>query len=476
MRRLITLCLVVCAALLVLAGPVTRGFELDAVQAQQQQPPPPQQQRQPEEIDITLNNPATHPKLGLSGFATPAGDAELAEAARTLADVLWADLDFEREYQMISRKASAALPLVTTADAVPVAQWRELGADAVMIGSLRRSGQNFTVELKVIAVRGVATGQQAFGSTYDNCTVRNPRLCAHSIADNFHKITRGLDGVARTKLAFSSDRDGTKMANRPMVNPGVGKEIYVADYDGANQRRFTVNQSLNVGSAWAPSGGLLAYVSWASTVPDIYIASVAEAGRAVTRPANAGLNVQNWHPAWSPDGNRLAFASNRTGNLDIWVVNRDGSGLTNLTPNSSSSEGKPSWSPDGRQIAFTSDRQGNNQIFVMGADGQGRQVIVAQRSDSPTWSALGFIAFALESPGGQDIALFDWQTRQVTVLTDGKGRNSSPAISPSGRHIAFITSRWGGDQIAVIDRRGENVRRITTAGNNTWPSWQPISR
>ncbi len=470
MRHITFLSVVIGGTVLALASPVAREAAFQTV------PQTPQTQ-QDRELIITLNNPATHPKLGLAGFVTPPGDGELATVARELADVLWADLDFEREYQMIGRKASAALPAVATAEAVPVAQWRELGADAVVIGSIRRSGQNFSVDLKVISVRGVSTSQQAFGSTYDNCTVRNPRFCAHSIADSFHKATRGLDGVARTKIAFASDRDGTRMTNRPTTKPGVGKEIYLADYDGANQRRFTVNQSLNVGPAWAPAGGLLAYVSWASTVPDIYVASMSDAARALTRPASAGLSVQNWHPAWSPDGNRLAFASNRTGTLDIWIVNRDGSGLTNLTPNTgSSAEGKPTWSPDGRQIAFTSDRQGKNQIFVMGADGQGRQVIISERCDSPTWSPLGFIAFALQSDTGQEIALFDWNTRQVRVLTDGKGRNSSPAVSPSGRHIAFVTTRWGGDHIAVINNRGEDIRRITETGNNTWPAWQPISR
>jgi TolB protein len=112
----------------------------------------------------------------------------------------------------------------------------------------------------------------------------------------------------------------------------------------------------------------------------------------------------------------------------------------------------------------------------MSADGQGRQVIVTQRSDAPTWSALGFIAFALQTDSGQEIAIFDWQTKETRIVTDGKGHNTSPVVSPSGRHIAFVTTRWGSDQIAVIDRRGENLRRITEAGNNTWPSWQPIAR
>jgi len=181
--------------------------------------------------------------------------------------------------------------------------------------------------------------------------------------------------------------------------------------------------------------------------------------------------------AWSPDGQRLAFSSARNGGrTDIWVVNRDGSGLRNLTPNTPNwDDSAPTWSPDGTQIAFTSDRSGTNQIYTMAADGTGvRRIISHQHSDRPTWSPLNYVAFTLGSGPGHDIAVYDFLKDEVRVLTDGLGSNGSASVAPNGRHIAFTTTRWGREQVAVIDYpTGRNIRRITDAGTNTYPSWSP---
>src|SRR6185369_5080540 len=119
--------------------------------------------------------------------------------------------------------------------------------------------------------QGRVAGEEGFAKGYPNCRMSNPRFCAHSIADDFHKEVRQLDGVARTKLAFVSDRDATRVVGRPSQTQAVGKEIYISDYDGANQLRLTVNRSLNISPAWAPGGNLLAYTSYSSGFPDIYI-------------------------------------------------------------------------------------------------------------------------------------------------------------------------------------------------------------
>jgi TolB protein len=169
----------------------------------------------------------------------------------------------------------------------------------------------------------------------------------------------------------------------------------------------------------------------------------------------------------------LAFMSNRTGDNDIWVVNRNGSGLRNLTSFRGAEEGSPTWSPDGQMLAFTSDRAGIPQLYTMNLTGTGVRRITSERIDRPTWSSLNFIAFTIGSPGAE-IGIWDFANPGVKVLTGGVGTNESPAIAPNGRHIAFFTTRWGRQEIAVMDRTGSNVRRITTAGNNTYPNWQPV--
>jgi TolB protein len=184
--------------------------------------------------------------------------------------------------------------------------------------------------------------------------------------------------------------------------------------------------------------------------------------------------------AWSPDGQRIAYSSNDGGGRsDIWVVNRDGSGKRNLTPNTPRwDDNAPTWSPDGTKIAFTSDRSGTNQIYMMSADGTGVDRIISQaHSDAPTWSPLDYIAFTIGGGPGHDIAAYDVLRKEVRVLTDGLGSNGSPSVAPNGRHIAFTTTRWGREQIATIDYpTGRNIRRVTDAGTNTYPNWSPTPK
>ena len=108
----------------------------------------------------------------------------------------------------------------------------------------------------------------------------------------------------------------------------------------------------------------------------------------------------------------------------------------------------------------------------MSADGGPVEKLTSESSkaDRPTW-ALDFIAYSAEVPGGVVIKKIVVGTREVSELVGGNGNNESPSVAPNGRHIAFATTRWGKEQIAVMDADGRNVRQITSSGNNRYPSW-----
>ena len=469
MRRLV---LVISAAsigsALLMAAPHTPETVTSSPLQDPQKPP------QQYEIVLTANNPGSHPRVGVPDFAVTGG-AAATEAAKLLADVLWADLDYEREFYMINRKSSAGLPSAATARDLPFAQWTQIGADFVLMGSAKVSGATLEVEIRLIGIRGDNPGREAFGQSYKGCTVENARYCAHAIADDMHKTLRDLDGIARTKIAFTSDREPARMTSRPVQDSGQSKEIYVMDYDGANVRPITRNKSLNIGPSWGPDGRTLAWASYTSQYPDIYLATLD--GRPVTRPAQGTDSIHNQSPAISPDGTKIAFSSSRGGRagyLDIWVVNRDGSNLRNLTNSPDSSEGAPTWSPGGNQIAFTSDKLGSNQIYLMNADGTGvRRLTFEQQADRPTWSAKNFIAYTLRQPAGHDIAILRLNEGTPSILTNGSGSNRQPSVASNGRHVVFVTTRWGREHLASIDLDGKNIRQLTTVGNNTYPNWSP---
>lgn len=428
--------------------------------------------QQPAIIDATLVGKGSHPRLGIPAFLVPAGDAELTDAAAVVADVLAADLDFEQEFYIIDRAKTASIPNPSDPLALPFQQWSDIGADFVVHAAVLRAGAEFAVELRLVRIRGDERGATRFGRRYGNCTVANPRRCAHYIADDMHKDIRQLDGVAQTQLAFVSDRSGARMTGRPTADAGQAKEIYISDYDGANVRPVTVNRSLVMSPAWAPDGATLAYTLWPpGAAPTVFINTLD--GRPVRQIIPPSGDVHNSHPAWSPDGQKIAFVSTKSGNSDIWVINRDGSGQRNLTAGSRAIDNAPTWSPDGTKIAFTSDRSGSNRLYIMNAeDGLGLQVInTGETVDRPTWSAQGVIAYTSGSGWQHSISLYDFNTGVASVLTDQRGDNQSPAFSPTGRHIAFATTRWGREEIAIINRAGQQIRRITNVGNNKGPSW-----
>jgi TolB protein len=470
-------------AVLVAAGagaarePTARVGPLAVQQQQQQQqtppaPPPPQQ---PTALSLTLRNAAYHPRIGLPDFTGAANDAELGQIATTVADVLWADIDFEKEFYMIGRDVSKDVPVTDSVPGLPYQQWQDLGADFVLVGSIaREDSDKFAVDMRLVGVRGDMEGKVPFSFRY-HCTVDSPRYCAHFIADDFHKKERALEGVARTRLAFTSDRDAGRLVGRLAKNPGHGKEIYISDYDGANEQRVTANQSLNGWPAWAPDGKTLAYTTWAPGFVEIFVVDLYSA-RMPSRPAHGNRTMQNSLPAWSPDGTKLAFVSTRAGNSDVWIVNRDGTGLRDLTNNPRAIDNAPAWSPTGTQIAFTSDRTGTNQIYIINVDGTGLTQLTrgTYDCDRPTWSTRNTIAFTSGPAPGHDIYLYDLSTAQTSIVTDGIGSNESPAFAPNGRHIAFQTTRWGKEQIAIIDVDGKNIRQITHIGNNTYPAWSPV--
>jgi TolB protein len=300
-------------------------------------------------------------------------------------------------------------------------------------------------------------------------TAANLRLYAHTISDEVHQQQRALRGVARTKLAFSSDRNRERIVGTT-ENREV-KEIYIADYDGAGPRRITTSRQLNIMPSWSPDARAIAYTSYRRGYPDIFVALIYQG---VQETPTNGVG-QNFLPVYSPDGTRIAFTSNRDGNPEIYVMNKDGSNIRRVT-NHPAIDVTPTWSPTGAQLAFTSDRAGTPQIYIVGADGLNlRRLTTESYADRPTWSSAPFneIAFsARTSSRGFDIKVYDLASGQTRQITFGEGSNESPAYSPNGRHLAFSSTRAaGGIQVFTIGRDGRGLRQVTREGNNYFPAW-----
>lgn len=227
---------------------------------------------------------------------------------------------------------------------------------------------------------------------------------ASSRDDNYDIYTTSGDGSGRTNLTSDPARDAF-----PTWSPGGERiafasdrdgdwEIYVMNADGSGQVPITSDAGTDVHPAWSPDGTRIAFASdRAGNNFDIYSmrADGGDARRLTTTLAPFPLARGNFHPAWSPDGTRIAFASDRDRspaiNVDVYVMNVDGSGQTRLTDDPAFDQ-TPAWSPDGSAIAFASSRDGGwLNVYTMKPDGSSQTRLtneVRSHAHDPDWQPL----------------------------------------------------------------------------------------
>ena len=203
------------------------------------------------------------------------------------------------------------------------------------------------------------------------------------------------------------------------------------------------------------------------------------------------------NPAWSPDGKRIAFESNRDGNYEIYVTDTDDSKVRRLThtKGKSKSSENPDWSPDGRRIAFESNRDGKSEIYLMDADGSNVKRVTytpggGRGTEHPAWSPDGK-RIAFDSTWERnpkkwrdmsEIYVMDAEgsnVQRLTHTTDNGKSSLTPVWSPDGKKIAFGSARDGRSkkrrdnfEMYLMDPNSSNVQRLTF--NQAWdghPNW-----
>jgi Tol biopolymer transport system component len=229
------------------------------------------------------------------------------------------------------------------------------------------------------------------------------------------------------------------------------------------------------GSAAALRGnGMIAFDRHRAGNWDIYVKAPTHGARAFRVTTN---RADDFAPAFSPGGTRIAFTSDRRHNYDIYTSSTSGHDLRRITSNIAQ-DAFPSWSPNGRRIAFASNRGGDWEIYTVAADGVGRPVEITHHMgvDSlPVWSPDGS-RIAFDSPRNRhyQICVVPATGGTVTVLTAGAFRNVQPAWSPDGSQIAFTSNRAGSFDVWVLTLASRTLRRLTPdSGAEFQPSWSP---
>jgi Tol biopolymer transport system component len=264
------------------------------------------------------------------------------------------------------------------------------------------------------------------------------------------------------RIAFNADR-------------GAATGVYMMNANGGGQTRLTDKSSYNFGAVWSEDGTKVAFNSYRDGQSEIYVMNAD--GSNQTRLTTSAIG--SYQPAWSPDGTKIAFRGyDAEANADIYVVNLDGTGLTNLSNDPDDPSYTPSWSPDGTQIMFMIEDDYTSRIHVMDADGSNRVQLTSDIEYSPVWSPDGTkIAFVSERDGAPEIYVMNADGSNQTNLTNTYGVlpyapfNDAPAWSPDSTRIAFSSDRDGQVEVYVIDDDGANLARLTNSSGSDEPRW-----
>lgn len=280
-------------------------------------------------------------------------------------------------------------------------------------------------------------------------------ITAHMLANDVVRAVNGKPGIFRTQIAFASSRTGHW-------------EIWMMDWDGANQRQITRHNTLTILPSWAPDNERIVYTSFSQNSSSMYVINRRGGGR-IRLNTGVGLNTS---ARFSPLGKEIAFVGSVGGNPDIYLINDDGSNVRRLT-SAQSIESTPEWSPSARQISFTSGRSGTPQIYIMDADGSNVQRISfdGEWNDDAKWSPDGDkIAYTSLVNGRFQIRIANIVTGESHVLA-GEGSNEQPAWSPDGQWIAFQSNRSGKWQVYRMRSDGTDLLQLTFNGENKEPDW-----
>jgi TolB protein len=380
-------------------------------------------------------------------------------APEDIAFVVDSDLARSGQFAPVSRGDMLGLP--STQAEVFYRDWRALNTEYLLIGRASAQAQQMRIEYElydVLRQQQVLTGVQTG-------PVNEARMLAHRVSDAIYEKLTGIPGAFATRLLYVS------------VSGSPGKENFrltLADSDGARPIVLLESREPVLGPAWSPDGQHVAYVSFETGRPAIFRQELAT-GKREQLTNFKGLNSS---PAWSPDGNSMAMVLSKDGSPDIYLMNLASKRLTRVTRHWAI-DTEPTWMPDGKSLLFTSDRGGKPQIYRYDLR-SGDTVRVTYDGDYNARARVAQdgrnVAMVHRRDGRYHIALLDLQTNRLHVLTS-TALDESPSIAPNGSMVLYATKHAERGILAAVSvDGGVKFRLPAREGDVREPAWSPFMR
>jgi len=391
----------------------------------------------------------------------PFGHAGAAQSELDVADVVQHDLEGSGRFRALPRERMPATP--TRSAEVSSPSWKAVGSDYVVVGrTTALDNGSLAVDFELV---NTLTGAKLAGQRFTGApgAMRN---AAHRVSDVIYQKILGVRGAFATRIAYVAVQGEA---------PAQHFQLIVADADGANQHMVLESRFPLMSPAWSPDGQWLAYVSFETKHAAVYVQLV-RTGERRQVSARAGVNGA---PAWSPDGHKLALTlGGSAGNPDIYILDLTTQDLTRVTDDPAI-DTEPEWAPDGKSLFFTSDRAGSPQIYQIGVNAGARPKRLtfsgnynARPRVSPDGSQLAMVTL---DNGNYRIALQDLARGAVRVLSHGH-LDESPSFAPNGATLIYSEREGGRGSLATVATDGlTGLRLKASQGEVREPAWGPFS-
>lgn len=386
----------------------------------------------------------------------PRGDKDLAE--RVLSTVK-EDMDFIDLYDV---KNSAEIDGSQIIRAIKHEPWKAQGITYVIKSEITAVSKTLTRAQFVIYQ--VQAGQEMSMKTV---TSGNVTRLGHVMADEILKTISGNNSPTfDTRLAF-------------VCNGTSNKEIYIADYDGANVKRMTSRRSISLAPAFSPDGKQMGFSSYVrhphGSNLDLFLVDLVSPGYPVRvlsnrKGINSGLSFM-------PNGNTVAATMSFNGNPDIYELDLKGN-IVKLLARNIGFDVDPSFSPDGKTMVFVSSRSGQPMVWKMDliSGNMTRLTFAGKYNASPVFSSDGNkILFAGWDNGHFDLFMMGTDGNNLERLTKNQGSNEDPQFSPDGRMLVYASNRSKGWGIYIMNALGTKEKRVTQGlGDCTDAAWGKV--